>query len=207
MELSDLWLKMARNESLTPQELDYLRIQGKNTQQNNAQAAGNVNADGKMQLINPYIDSPIWKNALNSTTFDLSESSVSSGVDTQLAVNQVQLRSTSYSFTLGTTGAKIKIATQNNFFVCGWVDFQSNSTGYRKVAIGTFDAVGSSALYDMAILSAVNGEGTIVPFSYMFDRKRNDTYNSFATSEIGLYVLQNSGSTLNVLAQLCIMEA
>ena len=54
MELSDIWLKIANNAQLTPQEKDFLARQGRETQQRNAFIAGNTSADGKLNVTMPF---------------------------------------------------------------------------------------------------------------------------------------------------------
>lgn len=205
MELADIWLKMAKNESLTPQELDFLRIQGKSTQQNNAQTAGWVNADGKNQFNTPYIKSPIWDNALHSTVFDLTKSLSSSSLS-QLNVSSAKMRTSSKVFEIGTTGTRVKVATRNNFLICGYVSFQSNSTGYRLLRLTGRDKDSASLSVILAVQNAVNGETTNIPYSYIYDRVRLDTYNNFFTEEIEMFAYQNSGSALDVTGQICFME-
>lgn len=206
MELSDLWLKMAKNESLTPQELDFLRIQGKNTQQNNALTAGNTSADGKATFITPYIENPRWKNALSGTMFDLSKS-LATATEATLSVSQSQRRSDSNVYTLASVATGIKVSSTNNFLVSGYVVFPSNSTGYRRVYLmsRTSDGVAGSNM-NMAITPAVNGEATVLSFSYLYDRIRVDVYNNFKLDYIEIGAYQTSGSSLDVFGQVGIME-
>lgn len=53
MELGDIWLKVARNQNLTPQEEEFLRIEGKNTQMRNSFIAGNTSAENKLIVPSP----------------------------------------------------------------------------------------------------------------------------------------------------------
>lgn len=50
MELSDVWAKLAKQERLTPEELDFLKMQGRETQQRNAFVAGNTTAQGTLNV-------------------------------------------------------------------------------------------------------------------------------------------------------------
>jgi len=199
---------MAKNENLTPQELDFLRIQGKNTQQNNAQTAGNTGADGKSVLITPYIERPRWKNPLGGTTFDLS-TTLSTGSSSQLDVSQSQIRAESDVFTLmPNVSSGIRISTLNNFSISGVVTFPSNSTGYRQIILlsKTIDNVLGSTI-GLITVSAVNGADTILPFSYFYDRIRVDRYNNFRMEYIQIVGFQNSGGSLDVVGQIGITEA
>lgn len=205
MELSDLWLKMAKNETLTPQELDFLRMQGKNTQQNNAQTAGNTSADGSANFIRPFIESPIWRNALNSTVFDTSLT-VDTATETELNINQVQTRSPSRIFTLGSNGKKVKISTQNNFLVCGNLVFSTDATGLRQGKLAAYTTTGAINYYTLFRLPSVSGDNCIVPFSYLFDRYRDDVYNDVTTIEVSIFAYQNSGSSLGVTGKVGFME-
>ncbi len=190
MELSDLWLKMAKNESLTPQELDFLRIQGKNTQQNNAQTAGNTSADGKATFITPYIESPHWKNGLNSTSFDFS-ATIATATETTLSVAQAALRSDSNVYTFASVATGIKVSSMNNFVLSGNLAFVSNSTGYRRVYLLSKSADGTTgSLIDLIITPAANGADTVLPISFLYDRVRIDVYNNFKLYYILIVVYQ-----------------
>lgn len=46
MRLGDIWQKMGRQLNITPQEAEYLRLNGNETQQRNAQVSGFMGADG-----------------------------------------------------------------------------------------------------------------------------------------------------------------
>ena len=47
MQLEDVWAKLAKQERLTPEELDFLKMQGRETQQRNAFVAGNTTHKGR----------------------------------------------------------------------------------------------------------------------------------------------------------------
>lgn len=64
MELGDIWLKVARNQALTPQEEQFLRDEGRNTQMRNSFVAGNTNEAGK--LIIPSVFGLIYSEVLNA---------------------------------------------------------------------------------------------------------------------------------------------
>lgn len=50
MELGDIWLKVAKNQLLTPQEEEFLRLSGRDTQMNNAFTAGIKNGTSNIDI-------------------------------------------------------------------------------------------------------------------------------------------------------------
>jgi len=205
MELSEILAKIANNEFLNPYEMDFLKSQGRDMQNRNSRMAQWTGADGNPQFINPCIESPVWKNALHSTIFDVSQSAAT-GSDAYLEVNQSQVRTSSKVFNLGGSSTRLKIATKNNFFMSGNISFESNSTGYRKIILYIRNKDGSGLPILEVVSQAINGEVTNISFSYLFDRVRLDQYNNFPIEEIDFSVLQNSGSTLSVTGQISLME-
>jgi hypothetical protein len=61
MELGDIWVKVAKNQTLTPQEEEFLRLSGRDTQQRNTFVSGNTTANGLLivpsdaKLIGEYV--------------------------------------------------------------------------------------------------------------------------------------------------------
>jgi hypothetical protein len=53
MELADIWAKMAGN-TLTPQELDFLKRSGRETQDRNSFLAGNISPDNTLKIAFPF---------------------------------------------------------------------------------------------------------------------------------------------------------
>jgi len=205
MELSEIFTKIANNELLNPYEMDFLKSQGRDTQNRNSRIAQWTGADGNPQFLNPTIDTPIWKNALNSTVFDVSQNAATA-TDTTLSVTQYQVRTMSRAFELGSTANRIKISTKNNFLITGNITFESSAAGYRKVSLVARNKDGSGLTITEFSLPAVTGYATSFSFSYLFDRIRIDTYNDFFVEEIDFSVYQNSGSTLSVLGQIGLFE-
>lgn len=205
MELSEIFAKIANNELLNPYEMDFLKSQGRDTQNRNSRMAQWTGADGNPQFVNPCIELPVWKNALHSTIFDVYKSAAT-GLDAHLEVNQNQVRTSSKVFELGSSSTRIKIATKNNFFISGNISFESNSTGYRKITLIIRNKDGSGYPILEVVSPAVNGEITNMSFSYLCDRVRLDQYNNFPIEEIDFSVLQNSGSTLSATGQISLFE-
>lgn len=75
MELSDIWLKIANNAQLTPQEQDFLKMQGRETQMRNAFIAGNTSASGQLNVPTPFY--PIF-----SETFATDKASITINIPT-----------------------------------------------------------------------------------------------------------------------------
>jgi hypothetical protein len=73
MELADVWVKIANQARLTPQELDYLKRSANETQQRNAFLAGNTTPDGKLKAYYPIeiIYSEILSTNLTSITVNI----------------------------------------------------------------------------------------------------------------------------------------
>lgn len=65
MELSDVWAKLANQARLTPEELDFLKMQGRETQQRNAFVAGNTSPSGGLIVPMPFF--PIFNETLEVT--------------------------------------------------------------------------------------------------------------------------------------------
>lgn len=70
MELGDLLVKIANNQSLTPQELDVLRRTGNETQQRNSFVAGNTNSENKLDIKFPI--QPFYSEVLQTDQSSLS---------------------------------------------------------------------------------------------------------------------------------------
>ncbi len=197
MELSDLWLKMAKNENLTPQELDYLRIQGKNTQQNNAQTAGWVNADGTLDLQRPRISNPYFVNnalaPLNATR--TTDTAITTGTDTAVAFETIAYSSPVFSIDLA-DATKIKlIFVGQGFQIVGRVAWEGNATGYRNVKIEAFTqddvSLGTESLNSH---QGFSGTDNIFPFSFTVPNNQFPTMSYFKFT-----VGHTRGANLNLL--------
>lgn len=197
MELSDLWLKMAKNENLTPQELDFLRIQGKNTQQNNALTAGWVNADGTMDLQRPRISSPFFAtNALSPLKLTrATDTAITTGTDTAVSFETQEGFEGVFIFdTAAPTKVRLAYAGQA-FAVMGIVGWEANATGYRNAKLEGFTqadaSLGSVVLHSHAGWS---GADNVFPFCYLVPQNALPTMAYF-TITVG----HTRGADLNLL--------
>lgn len=197
MELSDVWLKMAKNESLTPQELDFLRIQGKNTQQNNAQTAGWVNADGTLNLQSPRISSPFFAtNALSPLKLTRStDTAITTGTDTAVEFENREGFEGVFIFD-SSAPSKITLSYPGQAFaVMGIVGWEANATGYRRVKLEGFSQGDVSLGY--AVLNChlgFVGTENIFPFCYPIPQ------NALPTMAYFKFVVDHSrGANLNLL--------
>jgi len=196
MELSDLWLKMARNENLTPQELDYLRIQGKNTQQNNAQTAGWVNADGTMDLIRPRISSPYFAtNALSTITLNrTTDTAITTGTDTAVSFESYYGVETVFSWS-SSDPTKIKLQYPGQaFFILGKVTWDANATGYRNVKLKAYSQTGVIGSVVMQSNAGFAGSDNIFPFVNVISQNGISDMTEFEIT-----VGHTKGSDLNLL--------
>lgn len=69
MELSDVWAKLANQARLTPEELDFLKMQGRETQQRNAFVAGNTTPQGTLAQDLPFF--PIFSETFEANKTEL----------------------------------------------------------------------------------------------------------------------------------------
>jgi len=136
MQLSDVLLKMATNNNLTAQELDFLRNAGIETQKRNAQIAGWVGEGGKVKFVGPQIISPKF-SGLSSATFSGTASFLNTGsIGGLSSLQQTGVSSTFYLWSATTAG----IRSPNNIVVNGTVSFDDAGTGLRKGYIYVYDA-------------------------------------------------------------------
>ena len=196
MELSDIWLKMAKNESLTPQELDFLRIQGKNTQQNNAQTAGWVNADGTLNLQSPRISSPFFAtNALSTITLSRStDTAITTGTDTAVSFENYYGVETVFTWN-SSDPTKIKLLYPGQaFFILGKVAWEGNATGDRIVRLKAYSQTGVIGSVVMNAHAGWAGNDNVFPFINVISQ------NGIADMvEFEITVGHNRGSNLNLL--------
>ncbi len=145
MELGDIWLKVARNQALTPQEEEFLRIEGHNTQMRNQFVAGNTGGDGKLIFNTPF-------NVIFSERFTTDTASIT--VPIPSGFNHLQFYCNGRCTSAGTgtvslaaqcngdTGANY--GTQNLFAINTTVTAQRNLTNDR-LTIGALTLDGSGA--------------------------------------------------------------
>ena len=197
MELSDVWLKMAKNESLTPQELDFLRIQGKNTQQSNAQIAGWTNPDGTANLQSPHISSPFFvTNALSTIKLTRStDTAITTGTDTNVSFEKQEGFESAFIFNLADATKVTLIYPGQAFCVLGIVGWEANATGYRNLKLVGYDQndnnLGSVVLNSQ---QGFSGADNVFPFCYAVPQNALPTMAYFK-----LTVGHTRGSNLNLL--------
>lgn len=197
MELSDLWLKMAKNESLTPQELDFLRIQGKNTQQNNALTASWVNADGTLDLIRPRISNPYFVNNALAPLIATrtTDTAITTSTDYAVPFENIAYYSNLFSIDLS-DATKIKLVfVGQGFQIIGRVAWQANATGNRGVKIEAFTqddvSLGGALLCNH---QGFSGEDNVFPFSFTVPNNQFPTMSYFK-----LLTGHTRGADLNLL--------
>lgn len=71
MNLGDIWAKIANQARLTPQELDFLRRSGNDTQMRNNFVSGNTSADGKLNITFPFIPFFVEKLSANKSELNI----------------------------------------------------------------------------------------------------------------------------------------
>jgi hypothetical protein len=213
MELSDLWLKMAKNETLTPQELEFLRIQGKNTQQNNAQTAGQTNSEGKAQLVRPTIESPNWKGKiLGSCIFQISKSGIASSADLSSgsSLDAVQYGKSDIFSVDPDSATRILVKTKNNFAFFGFLGWEANTTGTRRMGYNLMDkdnlgvGITFSARYPVT-MSATSVGDAMGGFFILVDRTIEGAEEK-TVEKVSFSGFQSSGSALTATGLVGFME-
>lgn len=207
MELSDLLLKIANRDTLTPQEKDALARYGKETQQRNSFVAGLATPDNKLNINFPFY--PMFSEVLpfdkNSVEFP-----VSGGYKHLLLFNSV--RSTNAGTTNAAVCAEINGDTGNNYDYQGLFSYSSTVTGSAglNVAflnIGTAIPDGQNAnIYGSAMTFIMNYQGaqykTSQTLSYFNVHTLNPAtnissciwYNTDPIQKLRIYA--NSGNTM-----------
>ena len=197
MELADIWEKIAKRIELTPQEMDFLKGAGRETQKRNAQIAGWTNADGTANLQSPRISSPIFAtNALS--TFKLTRTTntaITTGTDTAVAFERQEGFETAFIFDLA-DATKIFLAYPGQAFcVMGIVGWEANATGYRNLKLVGFDQndtnLGSAVLNSHAGFA---GADNVFPFCYAISQSALPTMAYFKFT-----VGHTKGADLNLL--------
>jgi len=197
MELADVWEKIAKRIELTPQEMDFLKGAGRETQKRNAQIAGWTNADGTANLLSPRISSPIFAtNALS--TFKLTRTTntaITTGTDTAVAFERQEGFETAFIFDLA-DATKIFLAYPGQAFcVMGIVGWAGDVTGYRNLKLVGFDQndnnLGSAVLNSHAGFS---GTDNVFPYCYAIPQNALPTMAYFKFT-----VGHTKGANLNLL--------
>ena len=160
MELGDIWVKMANNLRLTPQENDFLKRMGNETQLRNSFVAGNTTADSKLKTEMPFF--PIFSEILAVDTPSFT-------VDIPGGYKHLQIvcsgRDTSAGTLFLTLEAQLNSDTGNNYssqFVKGQLNVASaqSTSGASSMTIGVLangGAPANSAATSTAIFANYRG--------------------------------------------------
>jgi len=203
MELADIWLKMAKNETLTPQELEFLRIQGKNTQQNNAQTAAWVSADGNPRFERPYIVEPSWEgNPMGTFTAVMAtDATIANNTATDVTFETYYKQSNYFNISSDNKTFQL-VRAGMNFLITGVANWASNGTGYRAIQFEGFTGGVSIGVLNLCVVAPVSTDVTVMPFSFVV------AYNSMLIDSFKLITRQTSGGNLdltNIIVSLSIL--
>lgn len=199
MQLEDVFAKLANQARLTPEELDFLRIQARETQQRNSQVGGWTSADGNPRFNKPFAnDMDFQVIPLGSVFFD----GLTSGQ--QIIPNSTQ--------TVVGNGTAVDINITTNKWVTvsadtqriyldrlpyrllfyGQASFADNATGYRSLRIYQYNGGVETGFEVISRVAPSPSNNTV--FSWIVSRKINGNV------DIGDYfsfkVYQNSGGDL-----------
>lgn len=195
MEFGDLLLKIANNARLTPQELDYLKRIGAETQQRNAQAVGSQNG------------------AIDLTVNSLTANRVNVGKSV-LSGFSCNFTATTSCSSGSTTEVSAWTTRYNDGFAVSSGTITIPKTGvYQIILSGSFDAGTPSGVAYAEIVMKLNGtrtfpaaNGSIVP-SFPLPYLTSIRENSYQAGDtIKVDMLQNSTATVNCYAGISIRE-
>jgi hypothetical protein len=202
--IGDFFVKLGKQEPLTPGELDFLRLE-----MNRIQAAGSavgawLGGGGPSSLPpDVFLNSPRGFTMLPHESGGLArDSNLSIPADTHTIVtfeadaDVTTIGGLPYSqgVTTDYTTGKITIAAGRNtggtkgvWLFAGFVSWGIDADGFRALYL----AIDSNPGYPMATIPAASGGGTVVPFAYVrSDIQAGDVYY--------LQVWQNSGAALDI---------
>jgi hypothetical protein len=188
MELGDIWVKMANNLRLTSQEQEFLRLEGRNTQQRNTQTSNFIAADGSfvvetMRANRMYIGKEEY-----------------SGIAARYYYNNLVVANTTYTdipswtadyadFGFRTDGVNIYIPVIGRYQIIIHTMWDPNATGLRDM--GTAVNGGPMSPWDNRNATSAGG------YTYLNATDEKE-YN--AGDAIKLTVRQDSGGNLNMQA-------
>jgi hypothetical protein len=132
MELGDLWVKVANNLRLTSQEQEFLRLEGRNTQQRNTQVAGIVDADGSLS-VNTLKTNILYvgKNVFAGAGLFLFQDGqmIPSGASTKVTPYLTQYYTDDFTVSNG----EIIVPQTGSYSIAANVFWSAAATGIRKV--------------------------------------------------------------------------
>lgn len=142
MELGDVWVKIANNQRLTAQELDFLRGAGRETQLRNTFISGNTNPDNTLKFAFPF-------QVIYSETFQKDTASIS--IDIPAGFRNIIVFSNGRS-TTATTGAEALHARYN---------FDSGANYENQVIYGIGSTIGTqtSSTTTYAVVGGLSRDG------------------------------------------------
>ncbi len=150
MELGSILVKIAKNEQLSPQELDFVKRLGNETQTRNSQLAGMIGADGNLSLAKPYAqDMDFQVIPLGSIVYNglsLGQQSIPHNTQTIIG-NSTASQANAYTnkfFDISDDGSKLYIKRMvYRIMLYGDMTWDSNPTGYRSLRKYRYRADGS----------------------------------------------------------------
>jgi len=212
MELSEIFAKIANNELLNPYEMEFLKSQGRDTQNRNSRMAQWTGADGNPQFINPIIDTPVWKGSILSSCIFKFEATVPSSADLSSGVSVYFTKyGTSKVFEVDpSTSTRILINTKNNFAFMGFGGWEENAVGTRRLGYNLLNKDGQAAGitfsvgYPITMSATTTGQAT-GSFFMMVDRTIEGSENA-SVAKLVMSSFQSSGSNLLVGGIVGLME-
>lgn len=192
MQLGDLLVKLAKGETLTPLELDFIRNAGNQTQQTNAKMAELVGADGKMKLVSPYISNPLWDGS-PLAAYKITKSNQQ---------NFPALATTNVAWDFDKSGKSryfqvdpddtTKIRTQKNdlnFYLHGYINCAATVNGTVQIAVFVYSTL--STYSEIIVQQTVPASGWL-RFSGPFDVPGTGYF------QIGIYHNSTGSATYNM---------
>lgn len=197
MEFSDILAKIANNARLTPQEMDFLKRTGDETQRRNNQGSSLFAADSRVKLDSPVISSPYFSTdalapMLLTKTID---TAITTGTDTYVEFENLVYPSKIFSWGIADAATIFLNYTGQGFQFVGRLAWAANATGYRNVKLRAYNQDGTQIGDETLIANqGFAGSDNVFPFSFVV------AANQFATMKsLRFMVGQTSGGNLNLL--------
>jgi hypothetical protein len=190
MNLEDIWSKMANQARLTPEELDFLKMQGRETQQRNAAVSGWIAGNGypswnlrpeDLGTISDHQAVKVYRNTNQSfanatdTNCKFTSSELPNGIDT------------TKMFDISVSDEKIKIKESALYLATAQIRYASNATGFRELALND-DSIAS--VVTRASTNAVSAGSTCLSVCSIFYWPKD--------TNVWMGGWQNSGGALNI---------